>query len=155
MGKSYSMDLRERLIAFVDAGHSRRHAARHFGVSESCAVKLLARRRDTGSAAPARQGRPPGGGKLAAHKDFLVAAVKENPDVTMPELTVKLAAERGVDVDPSSISRVLIKAGFSTKKKNTDGHGNTARRHSRDAPCVDTTAPTLDEDAPDPSGVSG
>ncbi len=33
MGKSYSSDLRERVIGFVEAGHSRRAAANHFGVS--------------------------------------------------------------------------------------------------------------------------
>ena len=38
MGKSYSMDLRERIVAQVAAGGSRRGAARRFGVSDSCAV---------------------------------------------------------------------------------------------------------------------
>ena len=41
MGRSYSDDLRARVAGFVEAGHSRRAAARHFGVSESFAVKLL------------------------------------------------------------------------------------------------------------------
>ncbi len=36
MGYGYSLDLRERVAAFVEAGHSRRAAALHFGVSESC-----------------------------------------------------------------------------------------------------------------------
>ncbi|MBN9439778.1 IS630 transposase-related protein, partial [Bosea sp. (in: a-proteobacteria)] len=43
MGRSYSDDLRVRVAGFVEAGHSRRGAARHFGVSESFAVKLLQR----------------------------------------------------------------------------------------------------------------
>jgi transposase len=43
MGKSYSGDLRERIVPHVQAGYSRRAAARRFGVSESCAVKLLLR----------------------------------------------------------------------------------------------------------------
>ena len=72
MGKNYSPDLRERIVARVAAGGSWRGAARQFGVSDSCAVKLLARVGRTGSAAPARQGRPPGGGKLAAYRDFLI-----------------------------------------------------------------------------------
>jgi transposase len=76
MGQSSSFDLRSRIVAHVRAGHSRREAARqqpassppaarHFGVSESCAVKLLKRMDTTGSAQPARQGRPRGKGKLA------------------------------------------------------------------------------------------
>ena len=43
MGRSYSDDLRARVAGFVEAGHSRRAASRHFGVSESFAVKLLQR----------------------------------------------------------------------------------------------------------------
>ena len=33
MTKSYSLDLRQRVARFVEAGHSRRAAARHFEVS--------------------------------------------------------------------------------------------------------------------------
>ncbi|WP_374577254.1 hypothetical protein [Phenylobacterium sp. J367] len=72
------MDLRERIVAHVSAGGSRRGAARQFGVSDSCSVKLLARVERTGSAAPARQGRPTGGGKLAGHLDFLIASVERH-----------------------------------------------------------------------------
>lgn len=66
MGKAYSRDLRDRISDHVSAGHSRREAARRFGVSVSCAIKLVQRVAKTGSAAPARQGRPPGGGQDCA-----------------------------------------------------------------------------------------
>jgi transposase len=56
----YSLDLRVRVVAFVEAGHSCRAAARHFGVSDSFAIKLRQRQSQSGSPAPARQGRPPG-----------------------------------------------------------------------------------------------
>jgi transposase len=68
MGQSYSLDLRARVVARVRAGHSRREAARHFGVSPSCAVKLVKRVDRTGVAEPAPQGRPRGSGKLAPHQ---------------------------------------------------------------------------------------
>jgi transposase len=127
MGQPLSMDLRKRVVARVKSGHSRRDAARHFGVSESCAVKLMQRVETTGSPAPARQGRPPGGGKLAAHRDFLIERVKAKNDITMPELAAELMKERGVEADPSSLSRVLRKAGFSYKK-SFDGLGARTRR---------------------------
>lgn len=41
MAKSYPDELREKVIAFVAAGNSRREAARQFGVSTSFVVKLL------------------------------------------------------------------------------------------------------------------
>jgi transposase len=127
MGKGYSSDLRKRVIGFVDAGHSRHDAARRFGVSPSFAIKLDARRRETGSTDPAVQGRPKGGGKLAPHLAFLIGRVKAQPDITMPELAGELEAERGIMAAPASISRVLRNAGF-TYKKSPHGRGAWARR---------------------------
>jgi transposase len=127
MGKPLSMDLRKRVVSHVKGGHSRREAARHFGVSESCAVKLMQRVETTGSPAPARQGRPLGGGKLAPHRDFLIERVKAKSDITMPELAEALKKERGVEADPASLSRVLCKSGFSYKK-SADGLGARTRR---------------------------
>jgi len=143
MGKSYSNDLRERVVARVDGGHSRRAAAARFAVSVSFAVKLMARRRATGSVAPARQGRPPGGGKLAPHLAFLTAQVEARPDVTMPELADILEAEHGVRAHPSSLSRVLCAAGFSYKKKPY-GVGTRTRGGQTAAAGLDRSAPTLD-----------
>lgn len=53
MAKSYSSDLRSRVVAYVGAGHSRRAAARRFGVSNSFAVKLLQRIAAHGTLSPA------------------------------------------------------------------------------------------------------
>ena len=119
MGKPHPIELRERVQAEIDGGGSRRAAAQRFKVSASFAVKLAARVARTGSAEPARQGRPPGGGKLAPHLPTLIEWVEAAPDVTMPELAAKLLAERGVEVHPASLSRVLIEAGFSVKKNAT------------------------------------
>lgn len=126
MGTSYSTDLRDRVIAFVDAGHSRRAAARHFGVSASFAVKLLERVRRFGTGAPARQGRPPGKSWLAAYEAFLVGTVEARPDITMPELAARLQDEHGVKADPAVLSRFLCRRGF-TYKKMPDGVGVRTR----------------------------
>ena len=53
MGHCYSLDLRVRVAAFVEAGHSCRAAAQHFGVSDSFAIKLVRR-----SGTSARRRRP-------------------------------------------------------------------------------------------------
>jgi transposase len=143
MGHSYSMDLRERVVASVNEGLSRREAARVFKMSDSCAVKLMQRVAATGSAAPARQGRPPGGGKLAPHRDFLITRVTEKPDITMPELAVELLAARGVSATAPSLSRVLCAAGFSYKKSAAGERAGTTGR-GREAPRVDRTAPAAD-----------
>ena len=116
MGKSYSLDLRERVVSFVGLGRSRREAASRFDVSASFAVKVVSGHERTGSVAPARQGRPPGSGKLSPHLADLIAWVEARPDITMPELAALLAAEQGVVAHPASLSRTLRQAGFSYKK---------------------------------------
>jgi transposase len=128
MGKSYSGDLRDRVAAFVEGGRSRRAASRHFGVSESFAIKLMQRVAKLGSLLLAQQGRPPGKGKLAACETFLIRAVEETPDITMPELSARLQAEHGVEAQPASLSRFLCRRGF-TYKKNADGLGSRTRRY--------------------------
>ena len=89
-------------------------------------VKLAERVSRTGSAEPSRQGRSPGGGKLAPHLTALLEWVEAEPDITMPELSAKLTAEKNVTAHPASLSRVLLKAGLSFKK-NTAGLGGRAR----------------------------
>jgi transposase len=116
MGKPYPVELRTRVHGEIDGGRSRRSVADRFKVSASFAVKLAARVARTGSVEPGRQGRPPGGGKLAPHREALVGWVEAEPDLTMPELAAKLLAEKGVTAHPASLSRVLILAGFSFKK---------------------------------------
>lgn len=130
MGKPHPIELRERVCAEIAGGGSRRGAAERFRVSASFAVKLAARVAQTGSAAPARQGRPPGGGKLAPHLGLLIGWIEAAPDTTMPELAARLLAETGVEVHPASLSRVLIRAGFSVKK-NASGFRDRARRRAR------------------------
>ena len=123
MGKPYSIDLRERVQAEIENGQSRRAAARRYDVSASFAVKLAERVSLTGSAEPALQGRPPGGGKLAPHLAALIGWVEAEPDITMPERAAKLEAEKDVTAHPASLSRALLKAGLSF----TSGLGGRAR----------------------------
>ena len=92
------------------------------------AIKLMQRVKTLGSILPARQGRPPGKGKLAAYETFLIEAVAAEPDITMPELSAKLEAEHGVCAQPASLSRFLCRRGF-TYKKSADGVGMRTRRH--------------------------
>ena len=84
MPKPYSLDLRERVVRFVDEGHSRHAAGAHFRVSVSFVVNLVNAFRARGSLAP----KPSGGrrhAKLEPHRAFLLEKVAEKADITMPE----------------------------------------------------------------------
>jgi len=107
MPRAYSLDLRTRVVGYVDAGHSRHAAAAHFGVSVSFVVNLLRAWRDSGRLGP----RPAGGrrhSKLDPHRAFLLGRVAEREDITMPELSAELSV-KGTTVDPASISRWFIR----------------------------------------------
>jgi transposase len=125
MGRGYSSDLRVRIFGAIESGSSRRAAARRFGVSASTSIRLAQRQATTGSLEPARQGRPPGGGKLAPHAELLIRWVEAKGDITMPELVAKLEAARGVTVHPASLSRFLIARGFSVKKNTAGKRGRS------------------------------
>jgi transposase len=115
MPKPYSLDLRERVVGFVEDGQSRRAAAARFRVSVSFVVTLMKAVRTRGSFAP----KPSGGrrhAKLEPHLAFLLAQVAEKADITMPELASALAAASGEKADPASLSRWLIRAGYRFKK---------------------------------------
>ena len=116
MGKPLSIDLRNRIRAFVDAGHSRHAAAAHFDVSPSMVIKLMALVGAKGSVEPARQGRPRGTGKFAPVSGFLKDRVEAEPDMTMPELAEALYEAHDLSATPAALSRFLIRAGYSFKK---------------------------------------
>ena len=118
MGKFYSVDLRERIVGYVEAGHSARSAARVFGVSAATAVRYAAAARAGVDVTPKPQGRPAGKfGKLAPHIEFLLQTVRAAPDMTLQELTTALKEATGVEAHFSSVDRALTRAGWSYKKR--------------------------------------
>lgn len=71
MGKPHPIELRARIVAFVEEGNSHREAARHFRVSPRFVNNMMILHRSRGSIAPLRQGHAPGGGKLIAHSPWI------------------------------------------------------------------------------------
>ena len=92
MPKSYSADLRKRVIEAVASGVSRHEAAELFGIAVSTAVKWWQHWRETGSTAP----KPRGGSKsrLEEHRISILRLVKEQPDSTFEELLAALRKRR-------------------------------------------------------------
>lgn len=113
MGRPYSEDLRRRIVAAIEGGLSRNVAAARFGVSVSCAVKLMQHFRRTGTVAPAARVRKPFA--LAGHEDLVREIVANGPDLTLDELTEELA-RRGVQTSRSGVNRFLNALGFTLKK---------------------------------------
>jgi transposase len=104
MGKPYSMDLRERVVAAIEGGESTHQAAARFSIGVATAGAWARLKRATGDVRPAKQGKPKGA-VLDAHADFIVRALAEAPDTTLDEMVERLREERGVTVVRTSRRR--------------------------------------------------
>jgi transposase len=116
MTRPYSVELRDRVVAFVESGHSRHQAAVHFQVSGSFVVKLMRAFRSSGRI----EARPIGGRRHAkrdAHRVYPVRRMEEKDDITMSELAADLLAETGTQAAPASLSRWFLRNGHSVKKE--------------------------------------
>lgn len=129
MGRPYSEDLRERIVRAVEAGLSRRGAARTFGVSPSCAVKLVQRWRATGRVSAAPQGAPKRS-KLDPHAEWLLGLVEDHPDLTLAEVRARLM-ERGLAACISTIWYFFDGHGISFKKNGARQRAGARRRGGR------------------------
>lgn len=115
MGKPHPIELRERVVAFVEAGHTHRAAAGHFRVSPRFVNNMVILKRQTGSLEAKRQGHL-GGGKLQDQHAWVSRRIEEEGDLTLDELCIELEA-RGVSVHRASVGKLLHRLGLSHKKK--------------------------------------
>jgi transposase len=116
MGKPHPIELRSRVIAYVDEGHGHREAARHVRVSPKFVNDLVKLRRETGSLAPRRQGNGGGHGKLGGMAGWIEARVAARGEITLDELVVELAEIHGIDVHRATVGRRLRGLGLTHKK---------------------------------------
>lgn len=119
MARPLSLDLRERAVARVAAGESRRAVAKALGVSPSAVVKWSQRVARTGSAAPGRMGghrRP----KIAgADADWLRRRIRSDA-FTLRGLVIELR-ERGLEISYFAVWRFVHAEGLSHKKNRGRG----------------------------------
>lgn len=115
MGRALSSDLRERVLKASREGFSARQAAVRFGVAASTAIRWIARARQ-GETGPRKTGRKTAS-RLDIHEAFIVAMMEEKKDITLDEMVVRLAGERGLKIGRSMLSKWLRSRGFTYKKR--------------------------------------
>jgi transposase len=116
MTRPLSIDLRERVIAAVEGGLSRRAAAERFGVAVSSAIKWVDQWRRTGDVRPRRQGGDYRSHRIEAHAAEILALVEETPDMTLAEIAAHLDETHGLKVADSTVWRMLDRHGMTLKK---------------------------------------
>jgi transposase len=127
MAAAYSADLRERVVAAIAAGASRRAVARVFRVSASSAIRWVQRVKDSGSYAAKATGGDVRSRKIEAHKDWLLALVAGEPDLTLEEIRGRLLAEKSFKASVSMIWRFFRRHGISFKKRRCTPPSRIAR----------------------------
>src|SRR5208282_1727466 len=112
MARSYSQDLRDRVIDAAFSGKSVRGSAAHFDVGPATAIVWVRRARETGQRSARKQG-PPKRSKLDPHRDFLLGLIEQTPDLTISELLERLAADCGVKASRSTLWTFLDRCGLT------------------------------------------
>jgi len=133
MPKAYSGEMRERVIAQVEAGASRREAAEEFEVGASTAIVWVKCFRETGRCAA----KPRGGSTspLEKHADFLLLLIEKQPDLTLDEV-VSVMRKRKIPGSRSAVWRFFRRHNITFKKKPARGRAGAGGRGAG-APALD------------------
>jgi len=115
-GRSYSQDLRERVLAADEL--SARQAAERFAVSVSYVVKARQRRDRTGVMTVKQRGyrRPE---RVAGLEPLIVREVEQRPSATLAELRAWLLAEHGISLSIGAMWLALRRLGLTLKKSRS------------------------------------
>lgn len=111
----YSQDLRERVIALVKRGMSRREVARLCDLGVSTVINWVHRELETGSSAA----KPMGGDRRSRltgeHRGWLLERVAAAPDLTLEELREELK-QQGISVGYGTVWRFFKREEITFKK---------------------------------------
>jgi transposase len=126
MTRVYSLDLRdlrERVIAAMDGGASRREAAERFEISVSSAIRWLKRWTSTGSAAAEVQG----GSRwlLEDHASWLLALIAAQADLTLEEV-IPAMRKQGMAGSRTAVWRFFERHGITFKEHSARQRASAA-----------------------------
>ena len=129
MGKPYSLDLRERVVAAIKTGGMSCHqAAKQFRIGTSTAINWMRRLRETGSVAAGKIGGHRPKSISGKHRIWLLQRIKEG-DFTLRGLVAELA-ERGLKVDYRTVWNFVHAEKLSFKKKRGGWRTRPSRRRA-------------------------
>jgi transposase len=123
--KSYSLDLRRKVIAARANGHGVEESARIFGISRRTVWRYCKAHARTGSLAPKRRGgcrKSP----LVAYEKSLRRWIKQQNDITLVAMQARIAHEYALCVSLTALWRQIDRLNLSYKK-------NASRRRARSA----------------------
>jgi transposase len=121
--RTYSLDLRERIIASRKDGHSAGEVARLFRVSRRSVERYWKKHQSTGTV----EAKQRGGYRrscLEGYDESLRAWINAEKDLTLAQLRERICSDLGIKVGNTALWHRLERLGLSYKK-------NAARRRAR------------------------
>ena len=123
--RTYSQDLRERIVAARETGHSAQEIARFLRVSKRSVERFWKKYLETGAVLPKQRGGYRRS-RLEKHDHCLRRWIKEDKGLTLAELRSRIARDLGIELGTTALWHRLEHLGLSYKK-------NAARRRTRPA----------------------
>ena len=115
MAAALSLDLRERVIAAIEAGASCGQAAKRFGVGKASAIRWHARFRSEGEVAAKPMGGDRHSHRIEAHAALILQTCEARPQLYLREVRQALH-EHGAVASLSGLSRFFRRRGITRKK---------------------------------------
>ncbi len=123
MPSPLSVDLRQRVVAFMASGASCREAATRFGVSAASASRWAGRGRQTGDVAPTPSGGDQMSHRVEAQAGLILATYKRQPTIFLRDEV----AGHGLQTTTSGLSRFFARHGITRKKGRSTRASRTGR----------------------------
>ena len=113
MAGAYSADLRERVLAAMEAGGTPEAAARRLAVGRATADRWMAATRDEGRRSAKRMGGGPEPRITGEVEAVLLRLLAKDNHLTLAQCRDRLAQQTGVRVHPWTVGRALRRAGWT------------------------------------------
>jgi len=125
--RSYSQDLRDRVLSALEQDQSAEKIAARFEVSRAWVYRVKARYRQNGE----RSSRQMGGyrvSRLAGRESQIRKWIKQTPSLSLAALCERLEKENGIALKTTALWHQLDRWGLSYKKNAARQRARTRRR---------------------------
>jgi transposase len=123
--KAYGEELRARIVAARQQGHSVAAVAARFAVGKSSVERYVARLAAQGTLAAKARSKWPS--RLEGHEQALRGWINKEPELTLAALCARLQRRRGVRLGVSALWHGLRRMGLSYKKRACTPPSRSAR----------------------------